>query len=288
MLRVININAINPSNITPKFDSILQQDVSLQAAFEKQLIIGTSYQYKFNNTYRTNRRLNFAFDGTASTSGNLAGLFINPDVDTIGSKKIFNTPISQFFRMQGDLRSYWRMNDKFTLVNRIVAGAAIPYGNSRAVPYSEQFFIGGSSSLRAFRTRTLGPGSYRTEKSSLEANESGELKLELNAEIRMSMSKLFKLAAFVDAGNIWLRNDVIDKPGSGLDKGDLFGEMAVGTGLGLRIDATVLVIRFDLAFPLRKPWYPEGNRWVLKEIDPWNGNWRKENLILNIGIGYPF
>jgi hypothetical protein len=112
MLRVININAINPSNITPKFDSILQQDVSLQAAFEKQLIVGTSYQYKFNNTYRTNKRLNFAFDGTASTSGNVVGLFINPAVDTIGSKKIFNTPISQFFRMQGDLRTYWRMNDK--------------------------------------------------------------------------------------------------------------------------------------------------------------------------------
>jgi outer membrane protein assembly factor BamA len=156
------------------------------------------------------------------------------------------------------------------------------------VPYSEQFFIGGSSSIRAFRIRTLGPGSFRTESKSYQANESGEIKLEMNLEARYSISKLFKLAVFTDVGNIWLRKDAIDKPGSGLDKGDLYKELAVGAGIGFRIDASVLVLRFDVATPLRKPWYNEGNRWVLDEIRLGDKSWRKENLILNIGIGYPF
>jgi len=68
----------------------------------------------------------------------------------------------------------------------------------------------------------------------------------------------------------------------------MWKELAVGAGIGLRFDANVMVIRFDLAMPLRKPWYPDGNRWVLNEIDFGNSAWRKENLILNIGIGYPF
>jgi len=104
--------------------------------------------------------------------------------------------------------------------------------------------------------RTLGPGSFQSPTSVYDANESGEVKVELNTELRFNMSRFVKLGAFVDAGNIWLRREAPDKPGSGLDKGDLFGEIAVGTGLGIRFDATVMVIRFDLAFPLRKTLVP--------------------------------
>ena len=106
--------------------------------------------------------------------------------------------------------------------------------------------------------------------------------------MRYSLTKLFKVAAFVDSGNIWLRKDALDKPGSGIDWGDVLTESAVGTGVGLRLDASVIVVRFDLAMPLRKPWLDPGHRWVVDEIDLGNSTWRKENLILNIGIGYPF
>jgi outer membrane protein insertion porin family len=105
----------------------------------------------------------------------------------------------------------------------------------------------------------------------------------------LNVSRYIKMAAFIDAGNIWLRKDATDKPGSGFNGAkDMLKEMAVGTGIGLRFDASVLVIRFDVAFPIRKPWYPDGKRWVFNEIDLGNSSWRKENLILNIGIGYPF
>jgi outer membrane protein assembly factor BamA len=109
----------------------------------------------------------------------------------------------------------------------------------------------------------------------------------MNTELRYDLWKFIKLGAFVDAGNIWFYKDVPGKPGSGLD-GDLFKEMAVGAGVGVRFDVNIFSIRFDLAVPLRKPWEPEGERWVFDKMNFGDKDWRKENLVLNIGIGYPF
>ncbi|ULQ53341.1 BamA/TamA family outer membrane protein [Flavihumibacter fluvii] len=287
-LKLLHINGVDPINTTPKFDSMMATDASLKAAFEKQIIIGTRYLFQYNNTYRAKSRFNYAFDGGINTSGNIAGLFVQPKGDTAGSKQVFNVPLSQFIRFQADLRGYWRFAPKLTWANRIIGGVGFAYGNSSNMPYSEQFFIGGSSSLRAFRARTLGPGSYHTEESVYNANESGDIKMEFNSELRYNMSRFVKLAVFVDAGNIWYRKEVPDKPGASLERGELFKETAVGTGLGLRFDASVLVVRFDLAMPLRKPWYPEGERWVINQVNFGDSDWRKENLVLNIGIGYPF
>jgi len=285
---LININVINPSNITPKFDSILNNDINLKSSFERQLIFGTKYQFTYNNTYRTNRFFNFIFNGGIGFSG-WPALAMRKSVDTPNSKKLFNIPLSQFGKIEADVTGYFHLSKTLTWVNRLVAGAALSFGTSSTVPYAEQFFTGGSSSLRAFRIRTLGPGSYHTGQQQFLANESGEIKAEFNTELRYDLIKYIKLAAFMDAGNIWLRKDAGDKPGSGFNNGrDLWKELAVGAGIGLRFDANVMVIRFDLAMPLRKPWYPEDRRWVLNEIDFGNSTWRKENLILNIGIGYPF
>jgi outer membrane protein assembly factor BamA len=287
-LKILNINSIATTSTSSLFDSLLQQDYQLRTSFESQLIIGSKYQFTLNNTYLTNKKFNIVFIGSLGVSGNLASLLTKADSDTVGAKKIFGKAISQFIRTEADFRTFWKITPKWLLANRILVGAAIGYGNSVTVPYSEQFFIGGASSIRAFRIRGLGPGSYHSNDPSYGANESGELKLELNADLRYDLSKYVKLAFFADAGNIWLRKDIAEKPGSGLNKGDLFKEMAVGAGTGIRLDASVLVIRFDFAIPLRKPWYPEGSRWVFNEINFADKQWRKENLILNIGIGYPF
>ena len=287
-LRLLNINSVNPSNITPEFDSILNSDPSLKAAFEKQLIIGSRYKYTYNNTWRIKRKFNYIASMDLGSSGNIVSLISSPAVDTAGAVKIAGVPVAQFLRAQVDLRGYWKMHPRWMLANRVIAGSVFSYGNSLVAPYNEQFFIGGSSSLRAFRIRTLGPGSYYTPESAYAANESGEIKVELNSELRWDLWKYFKLAAFADAGNIWFEKDVPGKPGSGLGKGELFSEMAVGGGIGFRFDFSVLVIRFDFAIPLRKPWYPLGERWVFNEIDFGNKAWRDANIILNIGIGYPF
>ena len=82
-------------------------------------------------------------------------------------------------------------------------------------------------------------------------------------------------------------NDNVNKPNSKFTK-DFLNEIAVGVGAGLRFDFSFLVLRTDLAFPLRKPYLPDGNRWVMDKISFGNGAWRNENLVFNLAIGYPF
>ncbi|MFN9782933.1 MAG: BamA/TamA family outer membrane protein, partial [Sphingobacteriales bacterium] len=268
------------------FDSILQQDQALKASFERQLIIGTQYIFNFNNTFM-NKRLTYWGRFSVGSYGNLISAVSRNKADTPGSIKFMNVPISQFVRIEAEGRVYYQLTNRWTWVNRVVLGSAIAYGNSVVAPYNEQFFIGGSSSVRAFRIRTLGPGSYHTEQSAFQANESGDVKIEANSEFRYNLASKIKPAFFVDAGNIWFRREPPDKPGSKFSSAFL-KQMAVGAGLGLRLDFSVMLLRFDFSIPLRKPWFPEGERWVLDEIDLGSKTWRKENLILSVAIGYPF
>ena len=145
-------------------------------------------------------------------------------------------------------------------------------------------------SIRAFRARSIGPGTYRdpniTDDSFL-PDQSGDIKLELNAEYRLKLYSVIHGAFFVDAGNIWNWNKNVDKPGAEFTK-DFYKELAIGTGLGIRLDLSFLILRLDGAFPLRKPWLPEGDRWVIDDIDLGSKTWKKENLVFNLAIGYPF
>jgi len=118
-------------------------------------------------------------------------------------------------------------------------------------------------------------------------DQRGDIKLEGNAEYRFDIFKALKGAVFVDAGNIWLmRADTLHRPGGEFHASTFLNQIAVGTGVGLRLDFSFFVLRFDLAFPLRKPYLDDP--WVADEIDFGSRAWRKENLIFNIAIGYPF
>jgi outer membrane protein assembly factor BamA len=119
-------------------------------------------------------------------------------------------------------------------------------------------------------------------------DQRADMKLEANAEFRFDIISFLKGAVFVDAGNIWLIRNDPDRPGGRFTKDTFLTELAVGTGAGLRFDFNFFVVRFDLAFPLRKPHLPENDRWVMDEVDFLSPRWRSDNLILNIAIGYPF
>jgi outer membrane protein assembly factor BamA len=274
-----------PSNITDAFRDILSQDLTLQQSFDRQFIVGSTYNLRFSNQMDV-KRWNTSFaDFNIDLSGNTLGL-LSRDLNGDGLKQLLNVPFSQYLKFTVDLRNYWKLKEKSYWVNRLVLGYGYAYGNSSSLPFVKQYFIGGSNSIRAFRARTLGPGSYQSPNSQLLASEAGDVKLEMSTEWRMPLFSVLQGALFVDAGNIWLRQESATKPGSGLQ--DWWKELAVGTGAGLRIDASILVIRFDVAVPARKPWLPEGSRWVM---DQWNWadrDWRRENIVLNIAIGYPF
>ena len=166
----------------------------------------------------------------------------------------------------------------------------MPYGNSKFLPFSRQFIIGGSSSLRGFSPRNIGPGTTLTSafQQLYYPQVGGDYKLEMNSELRFPIiAPRLKGAVFLDAGNIWTRDSILYSPTGQLTKGFL-KQLAVDAGVGVRVDASILIIRLDVAFPLAKPWLPEGQRWVLQKVDLWDKNWRSENLVFNIGFGYPF
>jgi outer membrane protein assembly factor BamA len=144
--------------------------------------------------------------------------------------------------------------------------------------------------VRAFLARTVGPGTYQPPDSlaNIYVDQVGDLKLEVNAEYRFGITGMLKGALFIDAGNIWLVNDDTTRPGGLFNYQTFLKELAVGTGFGFRLDAEFFILRIDLAFPLRIPSLPEGERWVINEFAINKKSWRRENLIWNFSIGYPF
>lgn len=294
-LKLLDVSLIDPANITTKFDTLAMNNPYLRRVTERQLIFGPTYSYTYSTTMLPKRNT-FYYKGMLDLAGNIAGLISGGNEKEGNQKSIFGVPFSQYAKIENDVRFYHKFNEKTSFATRLIAGVAIPYGNSEHIPFSRQFFVGGSNSIRAFRARTLGPGSYdpRGETNSRAVfDQAGDVKLELNAEYRANLYKFLNVAVFADAGNIWLINDEVDdngkitRPGGKFSK-DFAKEIAVGAGVGLRLDFSILILRLDLAMPLRVPYYEEGDRWTFDKINFGSGAWRRDNLILNIAIGYPF
>jgi outer membrane protein assembly factor BamA len=179
------------------------------------------------------------------------------------------------------------MNNRWA--NRIILGFGLPYGNSIELPFIKQFFVGGNNSVRAFRSRSVGPGIYRdTGISALYIpDQTGDIKFEVNTELRPRISGPLYGALFIDAGNVWLYNDDswTGRPGAKFTS-KFLSQLAIGAGVGLRLDIQLFVIRLDVAFPIRKPW--EQNPLVINNIRFNKREWREENIVYNLAIGYPF
>jgi outer membrane protein insertion porin family len=288
-LNVTDINYVSPANVTEEYMAQVRDNRSLGRVIEKQLIFGPTYSYTYTNTMLKRKKHTFYYKGSFDLAGTLAGLLTGADVKAGDTTQVFGVAFSQFVKMENDFRHYMRLGRNSQLASRIIAGVGMPYGNSGELPFIRQFFIGGTNSIRAFRARSVGPGTFNPEVSddSFLPDQSGDIKLELNTEYRAKLFSVVHGAIFVDAGNIWLWNDNEEKPG-GKFSSKFIEELAVGTGAGLRFDLSFLVLRLDLAFPLRKPWLPESDRWVLDDIDFGSKTWRKDNLVFNLAIGYPF
>jgi outer membrane protein insertion porin family len=288
-LNLMDITYVSPNHVTAEYLADADKDESLKKVIEKQLIFGPTYTYTYTNTMQKRKKNTFYFSGEADLAGNVTGLITGANVKKNDTIKIFDVPFSQYAKFRGDFRHYLKLGKESQLASRLILGVGIPYGNSGALPTSKQFVVGGTNSIRAFRARSIGPGSYlnTTTDNDYLPDQSGDLKLEFSTEYRAKLFSIVKGAAFIDAGNIWLMNKDPNKPGGEISK-DFMKEIAVGAGVGLRFDVSFFILRTDLAFPLRKPYLPDGERWVIKDIDFGSGPWRKENLILNIAIGYPF
>ncbi|HET7119027.1 MAG TPA: BamA/TamA family outer membrane protein [Hanamia sp.] len=283
------INYVKALKVTQEYRDSIKRNPILKHAIDTQFILGSNYSYTIDPFVNNPSGTGLFFNGLADFSGNLVGLITSEDPVT-KQKRLFHAPISQYLKAQADVRYYWEINPKTRLANRILFGFGYPYGNSQQLPYIKQFFIGGNNSIRAFRSRSVGPGTYRNpdaDSLSFFPDQSGDIKLELNSELRFKFNSILEGALFIDAGNIWLyRKDTLE-PGGVFNK-NFMNQLAVGTGVGLRINLSILLLRLDLGMPLREPWLPNGQRWVIDQIDFGNKEWRRKNLVFNLAIGYPF
>lgn len=294
----------NPFSITfaqltrtsEKFEDLLKGNPLLRKSFEEQFIIGQNYSFTYNDQMVEENKNHWFFRGSVDLSGTLLhlgqSLFIDHKATPETPYKIFGKTYSQYYKFDVDLRFYYNTIDRSSsIVGRIIAGIGVAYGNSATLPYVKQFYIGGSNSVRAFPARTLGPGSYSVPdslRSTSFIDQAGDIKLESSVEYRFPLVSILKGALFVDAGNIWVLRDDPNRPGGTFSGKTFMDQLSVGTGFGLRFDLSFLILRFDLAFPLRIPSLPVNERWVIKDIDFGLPSWRKNNLALNIAIGYPF
>lgn len=292
-----NINSehmLYPLNINYVTIDTLNEDTTIFINYNNLLfdglIIGPTYEWTYSTRVTEQPHLHdFYFNGLADLSGNILGLAQRTSLNE-PPKEIFGTPYAQYMKFAVDFRHYMNYDyGPFAIwANRIIIGFGYPYGNSQILPNIKQFFSGGNSSLRGFRSRLVGPGTFHEDPDNQTLIETlGDIKLELNTEIRRQLYSFVHGAVFIDAGNIWTYrpNPVYNNLGAFSSK--FLSELAVDAGVGLRLNFQILVLRIDVGVPIRKPWLSEQNRFVTS-FDPASTNWRKENVILNFAIGYPF
>jgi hypothetical protein len=213
----------------------------------------------------------------------------------------------KYLRLNVDYRHYIPLRGRTTLAFRVNTGVVWGYGSNRTAPYEKLFFVGGANSIRAWPSRRLGPGSaypLSAPNRSARDEETGEfiyrfespgnLLLEGSAELR---GRLFRLgadvngAAFVDVGNVWTLGGNSQRPGETFDISRALTDLAVGTGVGVRLDFNYFILRLDAGIkvwdPARRYQTAEGRlvdeRFILPRL--FTG---ANPIIPQFGIGYPF
>ena len=296
VIKPVYLNIIKPSNISDNFvQQVLASDNirDLQRYFtilESRFILGLEYQLNYTPKGAQDRNNTLLFNFGLDVAGNTVSLFgtKTPSAET-DSRTFLGIPYDQFVKTDFTTRFY-RKFGALTWANRVQAGVGIPYRNSTVLPQFKQYFAGGSNGLRGFQARNIGPGRVSPDDASAVLfgnNATGDIKLEFNTEARYKLNSILEIAGFFDAGNIWMySSDTFYGPEAQFTK-SFMKDLAADVGVGLRFDFTYLVLRGDLAIPIRKPWLQD-KPWVLDEIKFTDKNWRQNNLVFNLAIAHPF
>lgn len=322
------LHSLTPINIefrrgklNPVFkDSLQQRGYELYVRTNNRQFFNLGSQYSYTlNTLKLNTYGNFIyFRGSLDATGNVLGLFdniVNFKEDKDGFKTIFGLPYQQYVKTEVDVRWYRSLGGEKQFIARLNPGIGVPRGNSEQLTFEKNFFAGGSSGVRAWQARTLGPGNYNRASlgtggraDTLRANlrnldQLGEIKLEGNLEYRFKIAEnLFnakiKGATFVDFGNVWRIKKTVENSGGEFQFNKFLGQMAVGTGVGLRFDLNYFVFRLDAGIKIKDPQFSGSDQYVIKylfnkkefkdkyEITNYPDVYRLVQY--NFGIGMPF
>jgi outer membrane protein assembly factor BamA len=272
-------------NKTARFDSIAANNNSLYQSLRNQFVPAISYTYTLDNLPVRHGRHTTWWQLSVTESGNVvSSLYALAGKGFNEPKEFLGNPFSQFLKLTTELRYNYVLDRNNRLVSRLAGGVIYSYGNSAFSPYSEQFYVGGANSVRAFTIRTIGPGRFKADEDTHFANldHIGDLKLEGNLEYRFNLTGDLEGALFLDAGNVWLLREDEDnnRLGGKLEWKHLLNDIALGTGGGIRYNMDVLVIRLDVGIALHVP-YDTGKKGYFNKT-------RHEGIGFHIAVGYPF
>ena len=266
-----------------KFDSILANNTYIATTMADRFVPKMSYTYTYRSAQKY--RSPIVWSTTVSEAGNILslGYLASGRKWNKEGKTLFKNEYSQFFKVETDFVKYWRINENSTLVGHLNGGVIWSYGNSDTAPYTEMFYVGGANSIRAFNVRGVGPGEQNySAVGNKYANilRTGDIKLQANLEYRPKIWGDLYGALFLDAGNVWMKDaDFSEYEAFKFNR--FYKQLAVGTGLGIRYDMGMFVVRVDWGIGLHLP-YDTGKSGF------YNIPSFKKNQSLHLAVGYPF
>lgn len=278
-LTPVEFNIVRIPSIATSFAEYIR-GTYLQYSYTDHFIMSLGYQFTFNQQTVLRNQSGVFFRFGLETAGNVLNLLTQRQEPEVDFKKVWSIRFAQYVKTDAELR--YQSSDMWgnMYVARLFAGVGVPYGNSVMLPYEKSYFVGGANSIRAWPVRGLGPGAKRADSSLRYHNQTGDIRLEANAEYRFKIISVLEGAAFADAGNIWMLNKDYNDPLS-VFTSKFFKQLALGAGLGFRLNFNYFILRVDAAYKLRDP-AAEGRRWVVRNrFDPGEIAW-------NFAIGYPF
>lgn len=246
---------------------------------ENNLIFASNFTHTKNSKSGINDLDFYQYRIKLESAGGMLSMLTNVipfNKNEEGQSLVFGVPFSQYAKTEFDYIRHWKIGESQVIAFRSFTGLAIPYGNSDNVPFVRSYFAGGSNDNRAWNAYELGPGKTDNINDFNEAN----LKLAFNLEYRFPIAGDVKGALFADAGNIWNVFDNETNPDATFNGFSSLGDLALGTGLGLRYDFTYFVFRLDVGFKTYNPAKVGSDRW----FDGYNF----KRAVFNIGINYPF
>ena len=251
----------------------------LRYNYEDLFIMKFGFRYNYNNG-------NKAIKANIETAGNLLGLLSNVaefKKNELGQNKLFNIAYAQYVKGDVDYTKYFNIDSRNTIVFHAGLGIAYPYGNSTILPFEKRYFSGGANSVRGWSVRSLGPGRYKGTDGNIDfINQTGDMKIDVNLEYRTRLMGKLDGAIFVDAGNIWTLRYYDEQPGGQFDISTFYEELAVGYGVGLRLNFDFFTLRFDMGMKAVDPAYTGRKHYPIL-----NHNFNRD-FAFHFAVGMPF
>jgi outer membrane protein assembly factor BamA len=253
----------------------------LRYNYEDLFITKIGLGYAYSNNY-------MAVKTNIETSGNilsLGSMALNTNKDDRGQYRLFNIAFAQYVKGDLDLTRSLQLDRHNQLVFHLGLGIAYPYGNSTVLPFEKRYFSGGANSVRGWSVRSLGPGKFKEHDGRINfINQTGDMKLDLNAEYRTHLFWKLGGALFVDAGNIWTLRDYEEQPGGQFKVNEFLSQLAVGYGLGFRFNFDYFVLRFDMGMKAINPAFETEN----DEHYPLLHHRLSRDFAFHFAVGMPF